>query len=110
MLIFFAVLGLALIWIVLWDAFETIVLPRRVTRKFRLTRLFYRNTWMPWSAAVRLLFKGRSREKYLSFYGPLSLLLLIIVWAVGLVFGFALLQAGLGSAINPAQSKNGFPT
>jgi len=110
MLIFFAVLGLSLIWIVLWDAFETIVLPRRVTRKFRLTRLFYRSSWIPWSATVRRFFKGKTRETYLSFYGPLSLLLLIIVWAVGLVFGFALLQAGLGSAINPPQSNNGFPT
>src|SRR6266542_3050349 len=27
--------GLALILIILWDAFETIILPRRVTRRFR---------------------------------------------------------------------------
>ncbi len=26
----------------LWDAFETIILPRRVTRQYRLVRLFYR--------------------------------------------------------------------
>jgi len=110
MRIFFAVLGFGLIWIVLWDAFETIVLPRRVTRKFRLTRLFYRSSWIPWSATVRRLFQGKTREPYLSFYGPLSLLMLIIVWAVGLVFGFALLHASLGSAINPPQSNHGFPT
>ena len=52
MQIFFAVLGVGVILTVLWDAFETIVLPRRVTRKFRITRLFYRYSWIPWSALV----------------------------------------------------------
>ena len=42
--------GAALILLVLWEAFETIVLPRRVTRRVRLTRLFYRATWRPWVA------------------------------------------------------------
>ncbi len=37
--------GVALFLIVVWDAFEAIILPRRVTRKFRLTRLFFRSTW-----------------------------------------------------------------
>jgi len=40
--IFAVILGLLLILVVLWETFETIVLPRRVTRQFRLTRLFYR--------------------------------------------------------------------
>jgi len=92
--------GLSLLFIVLWDAFETIVLPRRVTRRVRLTRMFYRSTWRPWSAAARLLPPGRRRETMLSFYGPLSLLLLLSVWATGLVVGFALLHWGSGSGIN----------
>ncbi len=33
-------LGAALMLLVLWDAFETIILPRRVTRRLRLARLF----------------------------------------------------------------------
>jgi len=42
------VAGVAIFFIVLWDAFEAIILPRRVTRKFRLARLFYRSTWSMW--------------------------------------------------------------
>src|SRR5436189_67384 len=34
-----AAFGLLLMTAVLWDAFETIILPRRVTRLFRLARL-----------------------------------------------------------------------
>src|SRR5438309_11853300 len=39
-----AIGSIALILIVLWDAFEVIILPRRVRRKFRLTRFFYCST------------------------------------------------------------------
>ena len=47
-----ALCGIGLIAVVLWEGFETIVLPRRVTRRFRLTRLFYRRTWRPWAKMV----------------------------------------------------------
>ena len=93
MVILSAILGVALIVIILWDAFETIVLPRRVTRRVRLTRFFFRYTWLPWSALVRFVFSPKRQETYLGFYGPLSLLLLLIVWATGLIFGFALLHS-----------------
>jgi hypothetical protein len=46
-------LGVALIGGVLLEVFETIVLPRRVTRPWRLTRLLYRGTWTPWQRASR---------------------------------------------------------
>ncbi len=95
-----AVVSCALLAVVLWDAFESIVLPRRVTRRLRLTRLFYRATWLPWSAVGRRIRPGKKREKYLSYYGPLSLLLLLSVWAASLIVGFAMLQWALGSAMS----------
>ncbi len=45
MRVFVAIASFLLIVIVLWDAFETIVLPRRVTRRLRLTSFYYRVTW-----------------------------------------------------------------
>ena len=60
------ILSVALILIVLWDAFETIILPRRVTRKIRLTAGFYRLSWRPWSAVARRIRKPRRREATLS--------------------------------------------
>lgn len=44
------ILGLVLLFATLWDAFETIILPRRVTRAFRLVRVFYQVTWKLWGA------------------------------------------------------------
>jgi hypothetical protein len=102
--------GVALFLIVIWDAFEAIILPRRVTRRFRLTRLFYKTTWRTWKFAVRFVPSKKSREALLGFYGPISLLFLIAVWAVGLVFGFALMQYGAGSALNVTGAPPRFTT
>ncbi len=90
--------GAVLLAVVLWDAFETIILPRRVSGRFRITRLFYRSTWRPWRSTAQLL-SGRRRDAFLSFFGPLSLILLLALWAVGIVFAFGLLQWAAGSAL-----------
>ncbi|MBI3327340.1 MAG: two pore domain potassium channel family protein [Nitrospinae bacterium] len=87
----------ALLFVVLWDA-------------LRLTRLFYRYTWIPWSAVGRRIRTGKRREAYLSFYGPLSLLLLLSVWAMSLIVGFGMLQWALGSALNAPEGTATFGT
>jgi hypothetical protein len=86
-----AAAGLAIVLIVLWDSFEAVILPRRVSRRYRLTRLFYVSTWRPWKAAARLFRKAKRREAFLGYYGPLSLLFLFSLWAAALIAGFGLL-------------------
>lgn len=88
--------GFAGIILVLVDAFETMVLPRSVTQKFRLTRLFYQSTWRPWSALGQWLKDGQRRERFLGIFGPLSLLVLLALWALTLIVAFGLVQWGLG--------------
>ena len=85
-----AIFGLLLILAVLLEAFETVVLPRRVARRLRITVLFYRTTWRFWRAIARAIQRKKLREGFLSYYGPLSLLVLFIFWAALLIFGFAL--------------------
>jgi hypothetical protein len=92
--------GLALAIVILVDAFEAIILPRRVTRKIRLTRLFFRTTWAFWKAVVSKVTNRKTREALLGIFGPSSLLLLIAIWALGLVLGFGLMQYAAGSAID----------
>jgi Ion channel len=87
-----ALAGGALVLLVLVETFEAVVLPRRVTRPYRLARVYYRAAWRGWSALAGLLPAGRRRESLLSVFGPLSMLTLFALWAVGLVAGFALLQ------------------
>ena len=99
MTVLLGAIGVVLILIVLGDAFETIVLPRRVTRSMSLARLFYRYTWLSWSGTVRSVFSGKRQEALLSWYGPLSLLLLLILWATCLVIGFGLVHWASGSIV-----------
>jgi hypothetical protein len=94
------IFGFLALGTVLLDAFETIILPRRASGKIRLTRLFYVLTWGPWSAVVSRFQNRRMRETGFSFYGPLSLLFLMALWAVGLVFGFGLMFYGLGAPLH----------
>ncbi len=100
--------GAALIAATLLDGFETIVLPRRVTRSFRFTALFYRSTWRPWAALARFISSPRRRESYLSYFGPLSIIVLLAIWAFGLIVGFALLQCGAGTEIHAYTGETGF--
>src|SRR5271166_2482642 len=99
MLIFATIAGIVVILAVLLDAFETVVLPRRVRRKFRITVWFYRNTWIPWRKITSLIKSPGRRENFLGYFGPLSLLFLLALWACGLIFGFALLQYGAGEHV-----------
>jgi hypothetical protein len=104
------ILGTLLILAVLWDAFETVILPRRVTRRLRLARLFFHYTWLSYSAVVGSIVPARRQETYLSYYGPLSLIILLCIWATGLIFGFAILQMSAGSGLNSPDAASGFAT
>jgi ion channel len=84
-----AVIGILLVFGVLRDAFETIILPRRVSG-VRLSKVFYRLSWKPWAAVARRMAPGDRRETFLSVYGPLSLLVLLVLWGILLIAGFAL--------------------
>jgi hypothetical protein len=101
--------GAVLLALVLWDAFETIILPRRVSGRIRITKLFYRTTWIPWRATARFL-SGRRRDAFLSFFGPLSLIVLLALWAVGIVVSFGLLQWAAGSSLTVAGGVPSFAT
>ena len=90
-------LGIATI---LWDAFETIALPRTASRKIRLSRYFYRHTWRLCVALARRFGSDRRRERILAVYGPLSVFGLLAVWAAGLITGFALVLWSQGALLS----------
>jgi hypothetical protein len=100
--------GIAMIAVVLWEGFETMILPRRVTRRFRLTRFFYRSTWLPYSRLVCSLLPERKQETWLSFFGPLSLLLLLSIWAFGIITGFGFLHFSIGQTVLAHGGATGF--
>jgi hypothetical protein len=91
-----AIAGVFSILAILLDAFETVVLPRRVRRTFRVSNWFYRRTWIPWRKLAGRIENQSRRENFLGYFGPLSLIFLLALWAAGLICGFALVQYGAG--------------
>ncbi|MGA2355052.1 MAG: potassium channel family protein [Terriglobales bacterium] len=101
-----SILGFALIVVILMDAFETVVLPRRIRRTFfRISSRFYKKTWQLWTRVALHIKSPYRREGFLAYYGPLSLFPLLGFWALGLIFGFACVQYGLGEHVTLANEK-----
>ena len=53
---------------------------------------------------------GKRQEDFLSWYGPFSLVLLLIFWATGLVVGFGLVHWASGSIIKTQKERLSFGT
>jgi nitrate reductase NapE component len=96
------VAGLMLLALIYQDAFEVMLLPRRVSRRWRLVRLYFRGTWAVWAAFGRRMKSEARRERFLSIFGALSMMCLFGLWSVGVIVAFGLLQWA-------AQQWNGAP-
>jgi hypothetical protein len=93
------VAGLLIIFGILSETFEVMLLPRRVPRRVRPVRVFFRLTWWAWSSLGARIPQGPRRQSYLAVYGPFSMVILMITWALGLILGFALLQWAVVSGL-----------
>jgi hypothetical protein len=98
------VAGVILVVLILVDAFRTVLLARRVGRTFHVARTFYELTWTPTVWLARRVKNGLRREHFLGVYGPLSFLLLLLVWAAGLIIGFGAQQWGGGLTLDGRQA------
>lgn len=97
--------GVALALFILWDAFETVLVPRRIGRRVRFTRWFYLVAWPLWRMLAGGTSRPSRREGLLGAFAPLSLIVLLACWAGGLIVAFAMLQeAARGFAGQPPGS------
>jgi hypothetical protein len=89
------------------DAFQTIILPRRPNGRFRITRMFFVATWTPWVAFAERMRNKKVRDQIFSVYGPMALLLLLLIWAVLLICGFALFYFSMRSPFGDVMMGHG---
>ncbi len=90
--------GSVLLVMVLWETFETVVLPRSAGPGLRLTRFHFVGTWFTWRfLASRFSYKNPFRQAMLGVYGPLALILLISLWANLLILSFGLMLYGVSA-------------
>ena len=95
MQVFASILAMIVLTLVLQDAFEVMLLPRRVERQYRFTAIYFRFVWSNWSRVAVRLPAGPRRETMLSYFGPLSMLALFAVWAATLITCFGTLEWAL---------------
>ena len=107
MRIFALIFGLLCTFGVVLDAFQTIILPRRPSGRLRITRLFYIATWNPWCWFAEHMCTRRIREQFYSVFGPLSLLLLLVVWATLLAVGFGFIYFAMGTPLGDPLNRHG---
>jgi len=100
--------ALVLIGWMLVDAFETILLPRRVPARYRVSRFALRWLWGAWAGVGRRIVHRARRENFLSFYALLAVPGLLVLWAGGLVVAFAMLHWADGSHLSGMPGTAGF--
>lgn len=110
MSILLALIATLLIVIVLFDLYQTVILPRRGGRRLRLTKIIYILTWTPVSRFVIHIKDSEKKENILGMYGPLTLVLLLVSWGFFLILGFALLQFAIGAHLQTPTGHVGFGT
>lgn len=94
--------GLVVLAIVAWDAFTSVVLPRAVARRLRPSLVVARVLWGAWSAVGDRIADPRRRQGMLGVFGPLSVIVMLMLWAFGLILAYALLYVGLGAPLRGA--------
>jgi hypothetical protein len=93
-------LGILLLAAVLWDLFETIVVPRPTPGTFRIGRYVVRGSWR----AVRA-FATRTEDRHetlLGLFAPAATILLLLTWLACLVVGYGLVLYGIRDELGPA--------
>ena len=97
-----AAAGLLLIGLVLWDIFQTVVLPRQAPTRLRIAPNLIRLTWPAWRWRALRRVTTIGQEKILGSYAPAVVVLLLATWMAVMVLGFALLLYSLRDAVAPA--------
>ena len=100
------VVASALIAAALQNAFEVMLLPRRVQRRVRFAATYFRMMWLVWRKLAQRLPLGR-REGLLSHFGPFSMIGLFAIWAAAIIVGYGLFEYEMQPALS--QSGGGSP-
>ena len=99
--------GLALLLIVLYDIFQSVVLPRPAINKLATVRYLVRGIYWVWRGVGNRMESIPRRERWLATYGPVAVLVIFVAWGLALVLGYGLIIDGVRDEIRPAPGNFG---
>ena len=91
--VFFGLAGVLLVLATVNDVFQSVIVPRAVGKRFRISFLVFRGSWYLWPKMAWALHgpKAEEREDFLALYAPFTLVLLLLVWTACAILGYGLL-------------------
>ncbi len=93
--------GLFLIALVLWDIFQTVVLPRPAHTRIRLARSLVRVTWPLWRGRAVRKVTNVDQEKILGSYAPAMVVILLMTWMTLMILGFGMIVYAVRDELTP---------
>jgi hypothetical protein len=101
------IVGLAIVLVVFYDLFQSVVLPRPAINKLATVRFLLRRMWAGWKLVGERISSTPRREKWLATFGPLAVLTVFAVWALALILGYGLMIDGVRSEMHPTPESFG---
>jgi hypothetical protein len=102
------IVGIAVVFYILNDVFQSVVVPRSTPARYRLTRWVVRPGWRAWRVIGLRTHSSGARERILGVFAPLVVVVLLLLWLSGLAVGYGLIFYGLRAQLHPAVQD--FPT
>jgi hypothetical protein len=102
-----ALVGAAIVLVVLIDVFQSIVTPRPTAGRLRSSRYLVRYLWYICRWLSYRLKSTRRRDALLGSFGPFSVLAMLFNWVVLLLLGYGLLLDAMRDQIRPSPSGLG---
>ncbi|HEY1653968.1 MAG TPA: potassium channel family protein [Candidatus Tumulicola sp.] len=106
------VAGTALIVLTLNDVFQSVIVPRAVDRRLRVSFFAWHYAWKLWPAMAWKIYPrdDERRENLLAAFAPGMLIGLLIIWGTLLVAGYGAIFWGLRGGLAPSVHSLGVAT
>jgi ion channel len=101
------VAGLAVLVVVLYDLFQSVVLPRPAINKLATVRYIVRALYWMWRWVGNRMSSIPRRERWLASYGPVGVLAIFITWGLALVLAYGLIIDGVRDEMRPVPDSFG---
>lgn len=96
-----AIVGVAIVTLIFYDLFQSVVLPRPSVGKLRLSTFIIRPLWATWRWLANRTSRLARRENWLGTFGPIALILLLAFWGLSIILGYGLILDAVASQIKP---------
>ncbi|HXN09472.1 MAG TPA: potassium channel family protein [Candidatus Acidoferrales bacterium] len=104
---FFVGLGIIIVFVILFDIFASVLVPRPVRSALLVSAYLRRYTWSAWRALCLGVETPQRRELLLGIFAPLVMVLLLGTWVFGLILGFGYIFLGLQEGLRPMPADLG---